>query len=198
MRIILLGPPGAGKGTQSARIVERYGIPQLSTGEMLRSAVASCSPVGLRAKDVMERGDLVSDEIVVGIVAERIEQGDARGGFILDGFPRTVAQAQALDVMLAEKGLKLDCVVELKVDEERLVERIVKRADQARTRGEPVRRDDDPEVFRTRLDAYRAQTSPLSDYYAARGTLRTVDGMKPIDAVSDDIVELLEGLREKA
>ena len=198
MRIILLGPPGAGKGTQSARIVERYGIPQLSTGEMLRSAVASCSPVGLRAKDVMERGDLVSDEIVVGIVAERIEQGDARGGFILDGFPRTVAQAQALDVMLAEKGLKLDCVVELKVDEERLVERIVKRADQARTRGEPVRRDDDPEVFRTRLDAYRAQTSPLSDYYAARGTLRTVDGMKPIDAVSDEIVELLEGLREKA
>jgi adenylate kinase len=109
-----------------------------------------------------------------------------------------VAQAQALDVMLAEKGLKLDCVVELKVDEERLVERIVKRADQARTRGEPVRRDDDPEVFRTRLDAYRAQTSPLSDYYAARGTLRTVDGMKPIDAVSDEIVELLEGLREKA
>jgi adenylate kinase len=198
MRIILLGPPGAGKGTQSARIVERFGIPQLSTGEMLRSAVASCSPVGLRAKDVMERGDLVSDEIVVGIVAERIEQGDARGGFILDGFPRTVAQAQALDVMLAEKGLKLDCVVELKVDEERLVDRIVTRADQARARGEPVRRDDDPEVFRTRLDAYRAQTSPLSDYYAARGTLRTVDGMKPIDAVSDEIVELLEGLREKA
>ena len=198
MRIILLGPPGAGKGTQSARIVERYGIPQLSTGEMLRSAVASCSPVGLMAKDVMERGDLVSDEIVVGIVAERVEQGDARGGFILDGFPRTVAQAQALDVMLAEKGLKLDCVVELKVDEERLVERIVKRADQARARGEPVRRDDDPEVFRTRLDAYRAQTSPLSDYYAARGTLRTVDGMKPIDTVSDEIVELLEGLREKA
>ena len=191
MRIILLGPPGAGKGTQSARIVERYGIPQLSTGEMLRSAVASCSPVGLRAKDVMERGDLVSDEIVVGIVAERVEQGDARGGFILDGFPRTVAQAQVLDVMLAEKGLKLDCVVELKVDEERLVERIVKRADQARTRGEPVRRDDDPEVFRTRLDAYRAQTSPLSDYYAARGTLRTVDGMKPIDDVTRAVKEIL-------
>jgi adenylate kinase len=198
MRIILLGPPGAGKGTQSARILERYGIPQLSTGEMLRSAVASCSPVGLRAKGVMERGDLVSDEVVVGIVAERIEQGDALSGFILDGFPRTVAQAEALDAMLAEKGLKLDCVIELKVDEERLVERIVKRAEQARARGEPVRRDDDPEVFRTRLDAYRAQTSPLSDYYAAKGALRTVDGMKPIDAVSGEVVELLEGLREKA
>jgi adenylate kinase len=146
----------------------------------------------------MERGDLVSDEIVVGIVSERIEQGDARGGFILDGFPRTVTQAQALDAMLAEKGLKLGCVIELKVDEGRLIERIVKRAEQAQARGEPVRRDDDPEVFRTRLDAYRAQTSPLSDYYAARSALRMVDGMKPIDVVTDEIVEVLEGLREKA
>lgn len=198
MRIILLGPPGAGKGTQSARMRERYGIPQLSTGDMLRAAVAACTPIGLRAKAVMDRGDLVSDDIVVGIVADRIEEPDARHGFILDGFPRTVAQAEALDAMLAAKGLKLNCVVELKVDQTKLVARITKRADETRARGEPVRRDDDPEVFQTRLDAYRLQTSPLSDYYAAKGTLRMVDGMKPIDAVTDELVELLEGLREKA
>ena len=198
MRIILLGPPGAGKGTQSARMRERYGIPQLSTGDMLRAAVAACTPIGLRAKAVMDRGDLVSDDIVVGIVADRIEEADARRGFILDGFPRTVAQAEALDAMLAAKGLKLDCVVELKVDQTKLVARITKRADETRARGEPVRRDDDPEVFQTRLDAYRVQTSPLSDYYAAKGALRMVDGMKPIDTVTDELVELLEGLREKA
>ena len=198
MRIILLGPPGAGKGTQSARMRERYGIPQLSTGDMLRAAVAACTPIGLRAKAVMDRGDLVSDDIVVGIVADRIEEADARRGFILDGFPRTVAQAEALDAMLAAKGLKLDCVVELKVDQTKLVARITKRADETRARGEPVRRDDDPEVFQTRLDAYRVQTSPLSDYYEAKGALRMVDGMKPIDAVTDELVELLEGLREKA
>jgi len=198
MRIILLGPPGAGKGTQSARIVERYGIPQLSTGDMLRAAVAAGTPIGLRAKDVMDRGDLVSDETVVGIVADRIEEPDARRGFILDGFPRTVAQAEALDAMLASKGLQLDCVIELKVDETKLKERIVRRADESRARGEPVRRDDDPEVFGTRLAAYRAQTSPLSDYYAVSGALRVVDGMKPIDAVTEEVIELLEGLREKA
>jgi adenylate kinase len=191
MRIILLGPPGAGKGTQAARLVERLGIPQLSTGDMLRAAVAAGTPIGLRAKAVMEAGQLVSDEIVVGIVADRIEEPDARKGFILDGFPRTVAQAEALDRMLAQKGLKLDGVVEFKVDEGVLVERIVKRAREMEERGEAIRRDDNPEVFKTRLDAYKAQTAPLSEYYAGKGTLKTVDGMKPIDAVTEDLKAIL-------
>jgi adenylate kinase len=191
MRIILLGPPGAGKGTQAARLVERLGIPQLSTGDMLRAAVAAGTPIGLRAKAVMEAGQLVYDEIVVGIVADRIEEPDARKGFILDGFPRTVAQAEALDRMLAQKGLKLDGVVEFKVDEGVLVERIVKRAREMEARGEAIRRDDNPEVFKTRLDAYKAQTAPLSEYYAGKGTLKTVDGMKPIDAVTEDLKAIL-------
>jgi adenylate kinase len=191
MRIILLGPPGAGKGTQAARLVERLGIPQLSTGDMLRAAVAAGTPIGLRAKAVMEAGQLVSDEIVVGIVADRIEEPDARKGFILDGFPRTVAQAEALDRMLAQKGLKLDGVVEFKVDEGVLVERIVKRAREMEERGEAIRRDDNPEVFKTRLDAYKAQTAPLSQYYAGKGALKTVDGMKPIDAVTEDLKAIL-------
>jgi adenylate kinase len=191
MRIILLGPPGAGKGTQAARLVERLGVPQLSTGDMLRAAVAAGTPIGLRAKAVMEAGQLVSDEIVVGIVADRIEEPDARKGFILDGFPRTVAQAEALDRMLAQKGLKLDGVVEFKVDEGVLVERIVKRAREMEARGEAIRRDDNPEVFKTRLDAYKAQTAPLSEYYAGKGTLKTVDGMKPIDAVTEDLKAVL-------
>jgi adenylate kinase len=191
MRIILLGPPGAGKGTQAARLVERLGIPQLSTGDMLRAAVAAGTPIGLRAKAVMEAGQLVSDEIVVGIVADRIEEPDARKGFILDGFPRTVAQAEALDRMLAQKGLKLDGVVEFKVDEGVLVERIVKRAREMEERGEAIRRDDNPEVFKTRLDAYKAQTAPLSQYYAGKGALKTVDGMKPIDHVTEDLKAIL-------
>jgi adenylate kinase len=191
MRLILLGPPGAGKGTQAQRLVQKHGIVQLSTGDMLRAAVAAGTPVGLRAKAVMEAGQLVSDEIVVGIVADRIEEPDARKGFILDGFPRTVAQAEALDRMLAQKGLKLDGVVEFKVDEGVLVERIVKRAREMEARGEAIRRDDNPEVFKTRLDAYKAQTAPLSEYYAGKGTLKTVDGMKPIDAVTEDLKAIL-------
>lgn len=187
MRLILLGPPGAGKGTQATRIVERLGIPQLSTGEMLRAAVAAGTPIGLKAKSIMERGDLVSDDIVVQIVADRIEERDAANGFILDGFPRTVAQAEALDLMLAEKGLTLDAVIELKVDEKALVERIVKRANETQSRGEPVRKDDNPEVFKTRLGAYREQTSPLIEHYRSKGTLKTVDGMKPIDVVTKDL-----------
>jgi adenylate kinase len=191
MRIILLGPPGAGKGTQAVRLVERLGIPQLSTGDMLRAAVAAGTPVGLKAKAVMDRGDLVSDDIVVGIIADRIEEQDAKSGFILDGFPRTVAQAEAFDQMLADKGLKLDSVIEFKVNEAELVERIVRRAKDTEARGEPVRKDDNPEVFKTRLEAYRNQTAPLSAYYERTGMLRTVDGMKPIDEVTQAIKEIL-------
>ncbi|QRE73768.1 adenylate kinase [Methylobacterium aquaticum] len=191
MRIILLGPPGAGKGTQSARIVERFGIPQLSTGDMLRAAVAAGTPVGLKAKALMESGALVSDDVVIGIVADRIEEADARSGFILDGFPRTVAQAVALETMLSEKGLALDAVVEFKVDEDALVGRIAKRAAETEARGEPVRKDDTPEVFKTRLEAYRNQTAPLSAHYAGTGLLRQVDGMAPIDEVTRQLETLL-------
>jgi adenylate kinase len=195
MRIILLGPPGAGKGTQAARIAERYGIPQLSTGDMLRAAVAAATPTGLKAKSVMEAGGLVSDEIVVGIVADRIEAPDARKGFILDGFPRTAAQAEALERMLAEKGLSLDAVLEFKVDQNLLVGRIEKRAAEAKARGEPVRKDDDPQVFKTRLAAYNRDTAAVAPYYRRRGQLIEIDGMKPIDEVTDIVFEALEGAR---
>jgi adenylate kinase len=191
MRIILLGPPGAGKGTQAVRLVERLGIPQLSTGDMLRAAVAAGTPVGLKAKAVMDRGELVSDEIVVGIIADRIEEADARQGFILDGFPRTVAQAEAFDLMLGEKGLKLDAVIEFKVNEAELVDRIVRRAKETEARGELVRKDDNPEVFKTRLDAYRSQTAPLSAYYQGKRMLRSVDGMKSVDEVTAAIRGIL-------
>ncbi|HEV2559177.1 MAG TPA: adenylate kinase [Microvirga sp.] len=191
MRIILLGPPGAGKGTQAVRLVERLGIPQLSTGDMLRAAVAAGTPVGQKAKAVMDAGQLVSDDIVVGIIADRIEEADARSGFILDGFPRTVAQAEAFDAMLEQKGQRLDCVIEFKVDEAALVERIVKRAKETEARGETVRKDDNPEVFKTRLDAYKTQTAPLSSYYAGRGMLKIIDGMRPIDEVTETLKGML-------
>lgn len=184
MRLILLGPPGAGKGTQATRIVEKYGIPQLSTGDMLRAAVAAETPVGKQAKAVMESGGLVSDEIVIGIIADRINEPDAQKGFILDGFPRTVAQADALGVMLASKGLKLDAVIELKVDQAKLVDRIVNRASEAKAAGQPIRKDDDPEVFKTRLAAYNRDTAIVAPYYANKGQLTVIDGMQPIDQVS--------------
>src|SRR5215210_5322239 len=192
MRIILLGPPGAGKGTQAVRIVERYGIPQLSTGDMLRAAVAAGTPVGLKAKAVMEAGGLVSDDIVIGIVAERIDQPDARRGFILDGFPRTVAQAEALDRMLAEKGLKLDAVLAFEVDRGALVRRIEGRAAETKARGEPVRKDDDPEVFKTRLAAYDRDTAVVAPYYEERGQLVEIDGMRPIEEVAEAVRRALE------
>jgi adenylate kinase len=173
------------------RLVERLGIPQLSTGDMLRAAVAAGTPVGLKAKAVMDRGDLVSDEIVVGIIADRIEEADARQGFILDGFPRTVAQAEAFDAMLGRKGLKLDAVIEFKVNEAELVDRIVRRAKETEARGEPVRKDDNPEVFKTRLDAYRSQTAPLSAYYGGMGMLKAIDGMRPVDEVTEAVRDIL-------
>ncbi len=191
MRLILLGPPGAGKGTQAQRLVEKHRIVQLSTGDMLRAAVAAGTPVGLRAKSIMEAGQLVPDEVVVAIIADRIDQGDARRGFVLDGFPRTVPQAQALDRLLAERGLRLDAVIELKVDEGILLKRIETRVAEMTARGENLRADDNPEVLKGRLAAYRAQTAPLADYYAGLGQLRSVDGMAAIDAVTAAIDRIL-------
>lgn len=184
MRLVLLGPPGAGKGTQAQRLVARHGIVQLSTGDMLRAAVAAGTPVGLKAKAVMEAGGLVSDEIVIGIIAERIAEPDAKNGFILDGFPRTVAQAEALDRLLAGSGMKLDAVIELVVDQEKLVNRILNRAAEAKAKGEPVRKDDDPVVFKNRLEAYNRDTAVVAPYYKARGQLKQIDGMAPIDQVT--------------
>jgi adenylate kinase len=184
MRLILLGPPGAGKGTQAQRLVAKHGIVQLSTGDMLRAAVKAGTPVGLTVKDIMDRGELCPDDIVVAIIADRITQPDAKNGFVLDGFPRTVAQAEALERMLREKGLTLDGVVELKVDEGALIRRIESRIKETLARGEPLRKDDDPEVLKTRLDAYRRQTAPLIYHYREKGLLRAVDGMAPVDDVT--------------
>jgi len=184
MRIILLGPPGSGKGTQAQLLVQRYGIVQLSTGEMLRAAVAAGTPVGLKAKEIMASGGLVPDEIVVGIISDRLDQPDAKNGFILDGFPRTVPQAEALDELLKHKHLKLDAVVELRVNESALLSRVETRVAQMRERGEEVRVDDTPEVLTKRLASYRSQTEPLIHYYSERRKLSTIDGMMAIDEVT--------------
>lgn len=195
MRLILLGPPGAGKGTQAKRLVDRHGIPQLSTGDMLRAAVKAETPVGLKAKDIMARGDLVPDSVVNQIVADRVDMDDCAPGFILDGFPRTVAQAEALEAILAQRGCELDAVIELQVDEEALADRVATRAAES---GGEVRADDTVEALRHRLKVYRDQTAPLIDYYRKKGRLRSVDGMQDIDAVSESIAAVLAEERPKA
>ena len=192
MRLILLGPPGAGKGTQALRLVEKHGIPQLSTGDMLRAAVAAKTPVGLKAKAVMDAGELVSDEIVNAIVAERIDQKDCAKGFILDGYPRTLVQADAVGEMLDKRGLALDVVIELVVDDKALVGRIAKRAEETKAAGKPVRKDDDPAVFPERLREYYKKTAPLTGYYYAKGLLTGVDGMASIDNVTKEIESVLK------
>jgi adenylate kinase len=194
MRLILLGPPGAGKGTQATRLVDKHGIPQLSTGDMLRAAVKAGTAIGQKAKAVMDAGQLVSDDIVVGIVADRFEEPDARKGFILEGFPRTVAQAEALERMMTQKGRKLDAVIEFVVDESALLSRIEKRAAETIAAGGTVRADDNPDALKIRLDAYRAQTAPLIDHYRGTGLLRSVDGMQSIEVVSRQIDDVLNAV----
>jgi adenylate kinase len=191
MRLILLGPPGAGKGTQAQQLVAKYGIVQLSTGDMLRAAVKAGTPLGQKVEGIMASGALCPDEVVVSIVEERIAQPDARKGFILDGFPRTVPQAEALDRMLARHGIELDAVIELRVDEEALVRRIESRIAEMQKRGEPLRPDDNPDVLHKRLMAYRAQTAPLIAYYRDHALLRSIDGMAPIEEVARAIEEAL-------
>lgn len=194
MRLILLGPPGAGKGTQAQRLVQKYGIVQLSTGEMLRAAVAAQTPVGLQAKDIMASGALVPDEIVIGIISDRLDQPDMKNGFILDGFPRTVPQAAALDELLKRKHIKLDAVIELRVNESALLDRVETRVAEMRARGEEVRIDDTPEVLSKRLASYRSMTEPLIHYYSERRKLATVDGMMTIEQVTREINRILSAV----
>jgi adenylate kinase len=191
MRLILLGPPGAGKGTQAQHLVAKYGLVQLSTGDMLRAAVKAATPIGREVQDIMARGALCPDAVVVAIVEQRIERPDARKGFILDGFPRTVPQAEALDRMLKKHGLALEAVIELRVNEDALIKRIESRIAAMQARGEPLRADDNPEVLHRRLTAYREQTAPLIAYYRRHGVLRSVDGMAPIPDVALQIERAL-------
>jgi adenylate kinase len=194
MRLILLGPPGSGKGTQAQRLIHRHGIVQLSTGEMLRAAVAAQTPVGLKAKDIMANGGLVPDEIVIGIISDRLDQPDAARGFILDGFPRTVPQAEALDELLKKKHIKLDAAIELRVNESALLQRVETRVAEMRARGEDVRIDDTPEVLTKRLASYRTLTEPLIHYYSERRKLLTVDGMMTIEHVTREINRILAAI----
>lgn len=195
MNLILLGPPGAGKGTQAQRLAQRHGLVQLSTGDMLRAAVKAGSEIGKKAEAIMKSGGLVSDEIVIGIIADRIVQPDCANGFILDGFPRTLPQAVGLDTLLAKLGKKLDAVVELKVDDGILVSRIETRARETVAAGGTVRADDNAEALKTRLMAYYRETAPLIGYYFALGKLKTIDGMAPIDDVSVQLERLLAEVR---
>ena len=196
MRLILLGPPGAGKGTQSARMMEKFGVPQLSTGDMLRAAVSAQSELGRQAQVIMSEGKLVSDEIVIKLIEDRIVQPDATQGFILDGFPRTVAQAKALGAMLERKHMSLDAVIELKVDEEALLRRMDQRVRDTMAKGGKPREDDNPDAFRQRLETYRLQTAPVSDYYRSIGELHVVDGMAAIEAVTASIDAFLDSKQQ--
>lgn len=218
MRLILLGPPGAGKGTQAQRLAERHGTVQLSTGDMLRAAVAAETPVGLKAKSIMEAGRLVPDEVVVGIISDRLDEPDVKAGFVLDGFPRTLPQADALERLLEDKGLPLDAVVLLTVDDEALIERVSGRficancgelyhdtyrptaqsgvCDRCGSTEFKRRPDDNPETMRTRLGAYYKETAPLVGYYYAKGLLRTVDGMAEVDEVTQSVEGALAGETE--
>ena len=191
MRIVLLGPPGAGKGTQAQRIIEKFGIPHLSTGDMLRGAVRKGTEIGRRAKDIMARGELVPDHLVVSVVEERISQPDAASGFVLDGFPRTIVQAETFDNYLGKKSLYLEHVIELRVDEEVLLDRVVTRARQAKELGHAVRPDDNREALKIRLDAYNLETAPLVDYYRSKHVLRSIDGLRPVNRVTEDVLEVL-------
>lgn len=192
MNLILLGAPGAGKGTQAERLTTGRGLVQLSTGDMLRAAVAAKTPIGLQAEASMNRGDLVPDAVVIGIISDRIDQPDCKNGFILDGFPRNTVQAEALDKMLAQKGKKLDLVIELKVNEDILFDRIKTRAAEAAAGGAAVRPDDNEETLRNRLGVYRSQTAPLLPYYTAQGKVRSLDGTQSIDLVASQIAALLD------
>ena len=190
LNLVLLGPPGAGKGTQARLLTETRGLVQLSTGDMLREAQASGTEMGKRVAEVMARGELVTDEIVIGLIREKLAQGG--NGFIFDGFPRTLAQADALGALLDELGQGIDAAIELRVNDEVLVDRIVGRAEQARAAGQPLRADDNAESLKTRLMAYYKQTSPLIGYYHAKGLLKAVDGLAEIDAVAAEIAALLD------
>jgi adenylate kinase len=183
MRLIILGPPGAGKGTQAARLSLRISVPQLSTGDMLRAAVRDGTALGKRVEGIMAAGALVPDEVVLDIIAARIDAGDAKAGFIMDGFPRTIVQADGLDALLAARHVALDRVLELRVDESALIHRIMTRAKEAAARGEPVRKDDNPEILSRRLQAYATETAPLVAHFAGKGLLRSIDGLQPIEAV---------------
>lgn len=215
MRLILLGPPGAGKGTQAKLIEQRHKLVQLSTGDMLRAAVQAGSEVGRKAKDIMERGDLVPDEVVIGIISDRIDEPDCANGFILDGFPRTLKQAEALEKLLTAKGMDLNAVIEMKVDDDLLVERIVGRYTCAkcgegyhdkfrRPQADGIcnscgseefkrRADDNEETLKSRLLAYYKETSPLIGYYTCKGTLTAIDGMGSVETVSEQIEGVLKG-----
>lgn len=195
INLILLGPPGAGKGTQAKRLEEKYSLKQLSTGDMLRAEIASGTELGLKAKSIMDSGALVSDDIVIAMIANRIDQADCKNGVIFDGFPRTVAQAEALDAMLSEKGRPLSAVVELKVDEEALVKRLNNRIAETQARGEPVRGDDNEETLRKRLQVFRDQTAPILPYYDRKGMLQSVDGMAEIDVVEASLAKILQSAK---